>query len=94
MPDIAPYYPGQGVGLGGAVVRWITVVPDDDNDLRTVGIGIRNNGPVTADIAVQFVTGETEVFHMAASHEISTSVQRVLATGTSAGARIQVAFDR
>ena len=95
MPrDTSPYFPGQGTGLSGAVVRWQTVVPDDDNDLPTMGIGLRNNGPLTVAIAVEFVTGDREIFHMAASHEITTSVKRVLATGTDAGAQIQVAFDR
>ena len=94
MRDPAPYSPGQGVGLSGAVVRWITVVPDDDTDLPTMGIGIRNNGPLAANIAVQFVTGEQETFHMASSHEITCSVQRVLATGTDAGAHVMVAYER
>lgn len=81
-------------GLNGMVRRWVQVTPSDiaDNVMGGDAIGVAIYVENAGDIAFHDLDGTPITMPLPANGMMTTSVRRVLATGTGAVGRIFVAL--
>lgn len=83
---------GKAVRYSGMIRRWKTTTPDDDEDLGGIPVAIRNNGNAAAVIAVLQDDNTIEQFRLGIGGVEVVIVHKILETGTTDGASVQVGY--